>query len=409
MTRVAFSPSRVAALSRLEDFVPRAGRDYAATRNHDLPGHPHVSTLSPYIRHRLITEEEVLAAVLAKWAPSTAEKFVQEVVWRGYFKGWLERRPAVWNEYRNGFDSAWNRVQTEAGLRRQWENACKGETGIDAFDHWARELAETGYLHNHARMWFASIWIFTLHLPWELGADFFLRHLLDGDPASNTLGWRWVAGLHTPGKHYVARPGNIAKYTEGRFRLARLAGDPLPLDGPPHPEPLPLRDTAYPDRNLRTGLLVSEDDQALDTLLGYAPITTTLVVNGVNERSPLSVSENVLRFTGAALTDTIARFDRKLGTVDTQSAGPDTANCLTDWVAANKLQQVILPYLTQGPANDRLREPLASLSRSGINVVEMRRPYDTMIWQQATAGFFKVKKKIPAILTDLGLAARERA
>jgi deoxyribodipyrimidine photo-lyase len=65
-----------------------------------------------------------------------------------------------------------------------------------------QELVETGYLHNHARMWFASIWIFTLRLPWELGADFFLRHLLDGDAASNTLSWRWVAGLHTKGKHY---------------------------------------------------------------------------------------------------------------------------------------------------------------------------------------------------------------
>ena len=59
--------------------------------------------------------------------------------------------------------------------------------GIEGFDHWAKELAETGYLHNHARMSFASIWLFTLKLPWSLGADFFLRHLLDGDPASNTL------------------------------------------------------------------------------------------------------------------------------------------------------------------------------------------------------------------------------
>ncbi len=74
-----------------------------------------------------------------------------------------------------------------------------------------------GYLHNHARMWFASIWIFTLRLPWVLGADFFMRHLCDGDPASNTLSWRWVAGLHTRGKTYLARASNIATYTGGRF------------------------------------------------------------------------------------------------------------------------------------------------------------------------------------------------
>ncbi|MCK7502530.1 MAG: hypothetical protein MZW92_81430 [Comamonadaceae bacterium] len=72
-------------------------------------------------------------------------------------------------------------------------------------------------LHNHARLWFASLWIFTLELPWALGADFFLRHLLDGDPASNTLSWRWVVGLQTPGKIYLARADNIARFTAGRF------------------------------------------------------------------------------------------------------------------------------------------------------------------------------------------------
>jgi deoxyribodipyrimidine photo-lyase len=70
-----------------------------------------------------------------------------------------------------------------------------GRTGIACFDQWTGELLETGYLHNHARVWFSSIWIFTLRLPWKLGADFFIRFLNDGDSASNTLSWRWVAGL----------------------------------------------------------------------------------------------------------------------------------------------------------------------------------------------------------------------
>ena len=88
----------------------------------------------------------------------------------------------------------------QSGLRRAFEGAVTGSTGIDGFDDWARELTHTGWLHNHARMWFAFIWIFTLELPWALGADFFLRHLVDGDPASNTLSWRWVAGLYTRAK-----------------------------------------------------------------------------------------------------------------------------------------------------------------------------------------------------------------
>jgi deoxyribodipyrimidine photo-lyase len=84
------------------------------------------------------------------------------------------------------------------------ERAVNGQTGLTCFESWVTELVETGYLHNHARMWFASIWILTLGLPWRLGAVFLYRHLLDGDAASNTLGWRWVAGLQTRGKPYPA-------------------------------------------------------------------------------------------------------------------------------------------------------------------------------------------------------------
>ena len=84
---------------------------------------------------------------------------------------------------------------------------CK--TGIKCFDHWTEELVETGYLHNHARMWYASIWVFTLRKSWASGANLFRDHLIDWCPASNTLGWRWVAGLQTRGKIYVAKADNI--------------------------------------------------------------------------------------------------------------------------------------------------------------------------------------------------------
>ncbi|MEM8582387.1 MAG: FAD-binding domain-containing protein, partial [Pseudomonadota bacterium] len=178
-----FAPTYTAALRRLQDFVPRAGAEYTRLRNYDLAdeGHPHVSGLSPYLRHRLLTEKDVLQAVLGRHSLQAAEKFVQEVYWRTYWKGWLEMRPSVWTAYKAGLTKALDRVQAESGLRMAWEEACRGETDIEAFNAWAHELFETGYLHNHARMWFASIWIFTLRLPWELGADFFLRHLLDGD------------------------------------------------------------------------------------------------------------------------------------------------------------------------------------------------------------------------------------
>ncbi|MEO0380979.1 MAG: FAD-binding domain-containing protein, partial [Pseudomonadota bacterium] len=258
-----FPPNRTASLERLQRFVPLAGRDYAARRNYDLgrDGHMGVSTLSPYLRARLITEEEVLTAVLARHSASTAEKFVQEVFWRTYWKGWLELRPSVWTQYQSALNQRLNEVQTQSGLRVRWEAACLGQTDITCFNAWAQELTETGYLHNHARMWFASIWIFTLRLPWELGADFFLRHLLDGDPASNTLGWRWVAGIQTPGKTYLARTSNISKYTEGRFAPKwQLAGEAIALEGPPNPPIAPLPDADLPIPSPRTGLILHDED-----------------------------------------------------------------------------------------------------------------------------------------------------
>ena len=229
--------SRAEGLVRLEAFLPHAGRDYAARRNHDHgpQARGNVSVLSPWIRHRLVTEPEVVAAVLKLHAPSACAKFVQEVCWRTYWKGWFEQHPDAWTRYRSGLDRLVDRLDRDAALAERYRQAVEGRTGIACFDAWAGELAGHGYLHNHARMWMASIWIFTLRLPWELGADWFLRHLADGDPASNTLSWRWVGGLQTRGKHYLARAANIAEYTDGRFdprgELDEAAA-PLPADAP---------------------------------------------------------------------------------------------------------------------------------------------------------------------------------
>ena len=235
-------PSRDCGERRLRSFLPNAGRRYAERRNYDHgPGdRSNVSTLSPWIRHRLVTEAEVVRAVLEKQTYRSAEKFIQEVLWRTYWKGWLELRPGVWDDYRGAVDGWHRELAGDDVLRNRYCKATEGRTGIDCFDAWARELVEHGYLHNHARMWFASIWIFTLKLPWELGADFFLRFLLDGDPASNTLSWRWVAGIQTPGKTYLARPDNIAKFTGARWKaIDQLATEAAPVPAQPPPESMP--------------------------------------------------------------------------------------------------------------------------------------------------------------------------
>jgi deoxyribodipyrimidine photo-lyase len=392
--------TRTEALARLSRFVPHAGRDYAARRNYDLPdaGHPHVSQLSPYLRHRLITEDEVLSAVLGRFSLKGAEKFVQEVCWRSYWKGWLEMRPAVWTSYRRNLDACLD--SADAALAGRLAAAEEGRTGIDCFDAWARELVTTGYLHNHARMWFASIWIFTLRLPWAAGADFFLRNLLDGDPASNTLGWRWVAGLQTRGKHYIARASNIARYTEGRFSPEGLVTDAEPLEGPPHPErrPAPQGDTPTP--GARTGVVLTEDDLSpgfvLDRL-DAAPVAHAALVS-VDRRSPRGAADHVRRFTHDAVEDARARWSDRLG-----GAGPIAADpkAIADWARAAHLQQVVTPYAPIGAAAEALDRLDASLAGDQIRLCRVMRDWDDAAWPHATHGFFRFKEKIPELIAGL--------
>ncbi|WP_299690673.1 FAD-binding domain-containing protein [uncultured Tateyamaria sp.] len=395
-----FPPTRTAALEALQRFVPHAGRDYAARRNYDLgrDAHQGVSQLSPYIRCRLLTEQEVLEAVLGRFSPASAEKFIQEVYWRTYWKGWLEMRPTVWTRYQADLRRAIDDVQTQAGLRDRWEAACTGTTEIECFNAWAQELVETGYLHNHARMWFASIWIFTLQLPWELGADFFLRHLLDGDPASNTLGWRWVAGQQTPGKTYLARTSNISKYTEGRFAPKwQLAGEAPPVPGAPNPDRQPLRpgDTAVPSP--KTGLLLHDDDLSPGFLLdaGITPIATACINTRTN-LSPLQVAAHVAAFAGGAQEDVVARYGDRLG--DVAMVDP-TADALRMWADAHRLDQIVTADTPTGP-NATLVSDLMRLDNVPP-IRRVRRSYDDDAWPHATHGFFRFKDKIPALLGQL--------
>ncbi|MBT8410537.1 MAG: DNA photolyase [Octadecabacter sp.] len=385
MNDLSFPPDRNAAQARITDFAPKAGRDYAMRRNLVVTGHPHVSGLSPYLRHRIVTEDYVLKAVLRLHSPSAAEKFIQEVYWRTYWKGWLEQRPSVWTAYRTGLSAVLDDVQTQSGLRAEWEAACLGRTGIDCFDHWAQELTETGYLHNHARMWFASIWIFTLRLPWELGADFFIRHLLDGDPASNTLGWRWVAGLQTIGKTYLARADNIAKYTENRFYPTDLVSFAAPLEGLPHPErgPLPQVGHIPPDllKDGRIGLLLTEDDLSPEWLPQGLP---TAIYDGTRHRSPLNVAPNVTDFVSAAIEDMATRLDAPL-------AKPQTIEELEVWAKDAGLDALVLAHPPVGGTADAI----AALKTP---VIRQIRPYDLAAWPHAKAGFFKFKTQIPKLL-----------
>lgn len=398
MTKLAFSPTRVAGIERLATFLPLAGRSYASKRNYDLPGHPHVSGLSPYLRHRMVSEDEVVTAVLTRHSPSAAEKFIQEVYWRRYWKGWLELRPSVWIAYQTGVKHALDRVAVEGGLRRDWEAACRGETGIACFDHWAQELTETGYLHNHARMWFASIWIFTLRLPWELGADFFLRHLLDGDPASNTLSWRWVGGLQTYGKTYLARASNIEKYTEGRFNPeGQLAGFAPALEGSPSPSIAPLPDLEVPKIGEPTGFLITEEDLS-PGFLNMPPDAPIACLALPAALSPLAVAPMVHDFIQGALNDCVTR----LGKTDCTQINPkQVANALIEWSGAHGLRQIVTAYPPVGPVASALDHAAPALKEAGLRLVRVMRQSDRSAWPSARQGFFKFKSQIPRLISEL--------
>ena len=392
---VVFEPTRAAALARLNAFMPQAGRDYAARRNYDLPGHEGVSRLSPYLRYRMISEDEVLSATLRQHSPSSAEKFIQEVCWRTYWKGVLERRPALWADYKIQVQAGLNRVQTEAGLRAEWEAACKGDTGIDCFDHWAQELVTTGYLHNHARMWFASIWIFTLRLPWALGADFFLRHLLDGCPASNTLSWRWVGGLQTKGKTYLARPDNIAKYTNGRFKPTGLAPFAAPLDGPDLPTLGPVPNSGVINTAVPIGLLITEDDLSLPLPSGLQPKASAILAAN-DTRSPLATSRTVTSFVTNALQDAQNRFEPDLGALPVLNTEDDVCR----WAESNGLSQIVLPFAPAGFSADRMQGIRPGLQSKNIALCQIIRSHDQRAWPSATHGFFRFKSVIPKLIAD---------
>ena len=402
------TPTRQAGLAQLEAFLPKAGKVYASERNTDTgpDQHDSVSHLSPYLRHRLVCETEVLERTLARFSISTAEKFVQEVVWRAYFKGWLEQRPGIWADYRGEVQADLERLESDRAMAERYAQAVAGRTGIDCFDFWAEELPATGYLHNHARMWAASIWIFTLQLPWALGADWFLRHLADGDAAANTLSWRWVAGLHTKGKTYLARPDNIAKFTNGRFRPTpgQLANDAPALEAGPLPSPvMPAAPEALPDTG-PVGLLITDDDCHPESLPIGAEVAAVAGTAATADRSPLAVGRAVQEFTDGAIDDALSRAGRHYQAPATRLDAGDSAEALIAWARSAGIDRIVTAYLPQGPMRDRVDAVRPALRDAGIALYEIRRAYDAAFWPYATAGFFKVKKQIPRLLTDLGLA-----
>ena len=374
-----FEASKAAALNRLNNFVEQNLSEYSKLRNFDFgpENRTNISGLSPYITHGVINEKEVIEKSLSKFSFSKNEKFIQEVLWRTYWKGWLELRPNVWTDY----VAELNKIREEYKGNQNYKNAIDGKTNIECFNYWVTELKENNYLHNHTRMWFASIWIFTLELPWQLGAEFFMQHLYDGDSASNTLGWRWVAGIQTQGKHYLASEWNIKKFTNNRFNNIKL------------------NETAPPKVSEKTYSIVKQDfsnkntdDENLFIFENSLSFETTdfqnykfkkiYIISNKNENRSIKLSEKVIKFKSLLISDQKQRLEN------------NSINCEVVDISEvkNINEKVIALYPTVG-------ENLDYLNLTNSNITFLYRKLDQYSWQYCNKGFFNFKNYIPKIIS----------
>jgi len=390
--------TRDAALARLQAFVPHAGTDYAMGRNadHGPAHHDTVSRLSAALRRRVVTEIDVLTPVLAAHGHGAAA-FVREVFWRTYFKGWLESRPDTWFSWIAALKQIDALLVRDRALAARHAAALRADTGIACFDHWMTELDQTGYLHNWARMQFASIWIFTLRLPWELGARAMFARLIDTDPASNTLSWRWVAGLHTSGKAYLAKPELIAQMTGGRFVPTGLATHAAIPDETPPPPVAPPRAVIAPAPDAPTLVWITPEDCALETAPALARLPVRAIVVVDRQDDPAGHAARADRL---ALDDALTRAKTHWNVTGYCVTEPTAIAALAVQIGAT---QVVTGRIATGPGLDALNSARAALSAAGIVLAEHWSAWDVAAWPHATRGYFKLRGKIPHLLDLAGL------
>ena len=376
---MVFEASRAKAVDKLNNFIEQNLTDYSKLRNFDFgpDNRSNISCLSPYITHGIINELEVIDKSLKKFSFAKNEKFIQEVLWRIYWKGWLELRPNVWTDYLQELEKVRNKFKDD----QNYKEAIEGKTNIECFNQWVIELKENNYLHNHTRMWFASIWIFTLELPWQLGAEFFMQHLYDGDAASNTLGWRWVAGVQTQGKHYLASEWNINKFTNNRFKNIKLNENATPIFSD-KTYPINKKDFLNSEILEDQTLLIFENNMTFEfSDFKEHKFKKILLVSNDTNRT-IKLSEKVLKFKANLLEDQKTRLEEK-------SINCETIN-IND--LKNITEEVYALYPTVGENLDFIQNNQLK------NIKFLYRKLDQFSWQYCNKGFFNFKNYIPKII-----------
>ena len=375
-----FEASRAKALNQLNNFVENNLGEYSKLRNFDFgpEKRSNISCLSPYITHGIINEQEVIQKALSKFSFSKNEKFIQEVLWRTYWKGWLELRPNVWTDYL----AELNQIKNEFQNNQNYLSAIDGKTDIECFNAWVNELKDNNYLHNHTRMWFASIWIFTLELPWQLGAEFFMQHLYDGDAASNTLGWRWVAGVQTQGKHYLASEWNIKKFTNNRFQNIKLNENAPPKVSEKSYQII-KQDFNNPQKIENKNLLIFENNLSFEiTDFKEKNFKKIYLVSNKNENRAIKLSEKLVKFKSHLIEDQEQRLKNQ--SIDCQ---------IIDISELTNIENYYGLYPTVG-------ENLDFLNSNNLKIDFLYRNLDQLAWQYCNKGFFNFKNYIPKIVSS---------
>ncbi len=376
-----FESSRIKAIEKLDNFIEKNLSDYSKLRNFDFgpEKRSNTSCLSPYITHGIISEKEVIKKSLSKFSFSKTEKFIQEILWRTYWKGWLELRPNVWSDYLIEL----SKIKKEFKSNQNYLSAVEGKTNIDCFNTWVNELKQNNYLHNHTRMWFASIWIFTLELPWQLGAEFFMQYLYDGDAASNTLGWRWVAGVQTQGKHYLASEWNIKKFTNNRFNNIKL-NENAHSKVPEKTYLIIKQDFDNPQNIEDRNLIIFENNLSFEiTDFQNKRFKKIYLVSNKNQDRSIKLCDKVIKFKSLLIQDQEKRLKDK--SIDCE---------VIDISEIKNVENCYGLYPTVG-------ENLDYLNFNNIKLVFLYRKLDQYSWQYCNKGFFNFKNYIPKIISNL--------
>ena len=377
-----FKPSREFATQQLEKFINKNLVEYSRLRNFDFgpDNRSNISCLSPYVTHGIISELEILNKCLKKFSFLKSEKFIQEIFWRIYWKGWLELRPKVWMDFLKDLKE----IKPSFQNNQNYLSAINGKTKIECFDNWVNELKNYNYLHNHTRMWFASIWIFTLGLPWQLGAEFFTKYLYDGDSASNTLGWRWVAGVQTKGKNYVALEWNIKKFTNNRFSNIKLNEKPVQVIDDRN---YSIINNSFINSNLSSNqdLLIFENNLSFEQSdFNNQSFKNIYFVFKGNDTRQIQLDEKVLSFKKSLINNQIENLKNK------------SFNCKI--INIQDLKNINENLLALYPS---VGENLDFINLNNLkNISFLYRKIDQFSWKYCNKGFFNFKNYIPKIIQE---------